>query len=255
MRGTPVSVPLLVSPVIPGGFRHGFTTRAGGVSGPPFDSLNLGMKWGDAPAHVRENRRRLLAASGARALHFATQVHGASVARVRAGEDPAATARQEADAICTDVPGEGVGVYVADCVPLVLADARLGACAAVHAGWRGTAAGVATATVRALGAAFGSRPQDLRVALGPAIGPCCFEVGEEVAAAFPAGVVLRRAGEKPHVDLRRALRLELERAGVPADGIDAIAGCTSCDPEGRFFSYRRDRGQTGQHAGFVCRLD
>jgi copper oxidase (laccase) domain-containing protein len=114
------------------------------------------------------------------------------------------------------------------------------------------------AAVEALGRELGSRPADLRVALGPSIGPCCFEVGPEVAEAFAtalpgaAGVVLERLGAKPHVDLRRAQRLQLEAAGLAGAHIDPGAACTMCDPAGRFFSYRRDATLTGQHVGFIA---
>jgi copper oxidase (laccase) domain-containing protein len=116
------------------------------------------------------------------------------------------------------------------------------------------------ATVAALGRGYGSVPADLRVALGPAIGPCCFEVGPEVADAFVAllpgegGVVLPRPGARPHVDLRLALRRQLERLGLDPAAIDLVPGCTHCDPDGRFFSYRRDAGRTGTHVAFVTRL-
>jgi YfiH family protein len=250
--------PLLGSAVIPPAFGHGFTTRAGGVSAPPFDSLNLGVKWGDARADVMENRARLLRASGARVMHLAAQVHGARVLAVQAADDPEETARQPADAVCTDVPGLAVGVYVADCVPVVLVDPRTGACAAAHAGWRGTVGGVLDETVRALARHYGSRPGDLRAALGPAIGPCCFEVGPEVAAQFQAllpdepGVVRERPGTRPHIDLRLAQRRQCERAGLDPQAIDLVPGCTRCDAA-RFFSYRRDAGRTGIHVGFVTR--
>ena len=249
-------LPLLTSPAIPARFHHGFTSRAGGVSAPPFDSLNLGLKWGDARENVLENRRRLLAATRASVLYLAAQVHGARIVHVRAGDDPQQIAREQADGVCSDVPGIAVGVYVADCVPALFADSRTGAYAAVHAGWRGTIAGVLPAAVSALAGAFGANPAALRVALGPAIGPCCFEVGPEVAAAFEAalpggGTVLTAPGRKPHVDLRRAQRLQLAAAGIPADAVEAVDACTKCDPAGRFYSYRRDADRTGQHVGFI----
>jgi YfiH family protein len=244
--------------VIPGAFVHGFTTRAGGVSAPPYESLNLGMKWGDARPHVEENRRRVLAASGAEVMHFVRQVHGVGVWRVRGGDTPAASARHQADALWSDAAGIAVAVFVADCVPVLLADPRTGAFAAVHAGWRGTVADVLGATVAALRAEVGSRPEDLRVALGPAISACCFEVGAEVAEQFRqalpgADCVIEAPGRAPYVDLRAALRWQLLRAGVTEAAIDAGGACTRCDPEGRFYSYRRDRGQTGQHLGFIAR--
>jgi purine-nucleoside/S-methyl-5'-thioadenosine phosphorylase / adenosine deaminase len=252
-------LPLLTSPVIPAPFRHGFTTRAGGVSAPPFDTLNLGLKWGDAPASVLENRGRVLRATGASVAHNAAQVHGARVLPIGAGDDPARTADEKADALCSDAPGIALYAYVADCVPVLLADPRTRAFAAVHAGWRGTVAGVLAATVTTMARLYGTRPADLRAALGPAIGPCCFEVGPEVVAAFTAalprggGVILDHPGARPHIDLRHAQRLQLEATGVAAESIDILPACTKCDPARRFFSYRADAGRTGMQIGFVSR--
>jgi YfiH family protein len=257
-------LPLLRSELIAAPFVHGFTTRAGGVSAPPFDTLNLGAKWGDDPAHVSENRRRLEGAVGA-PIFVARQVHGTAIARARAGDDPRALAQVEADGICSDSSGLAVGVFVADCVPALIVDPRTGSFAAVHAGWRGTVAGVLPAAVRALETEFGARPEDLRAALGPAIGPCCFEVGPEVVAAFEAlfpdararGIVLpspRAAPGKANVDLKAANRLLLERAGVAPAAIDTGPECTQCD-RARFFSFRRDGGGIGQLMGVVGRAD
>jgi YfiH family protein len=255
------ALPLLRSTVIPATFRHGFTTRAGGVSAPPYDTLNLGGKWGDAPANVAENRRRVERAAGA-PLFVATQVHGTAIARVTTSDPQAALAGTRADGLCSDRPAIAVAVFVADCVPALLADPRTGAYAAVHAGWRGTLAGVLPAALRALREHFGARPEDLRVALGPAIGPCCFEVGPEVVEAFESGLPGAReagvivapppTGGKPRIDLKRANALLLERAGVGPDAIDAGPECTSSD-RSRFFSFRRDKPQTGQHLAFIAR--
>jgi YfiH family protein len=195
------------------------------------------------------------------------QVHGAAVARVRAGDDPAAVARFEADALVTSDANVALGVFVADCIPALLVDPRSGAVAVAHAGWRGTVAGVLPAAVRALSEEFGARAADLRVALGPAIGPCCFEVGPEVVRAVEAAlggaagadVVLpspRGAAGKWHVDLKAVNRLLLARAGVAPDAIDTAPDCTAHD-QARFFSYRRDcrrdRDRTGQLMGIVAR--
>jgi YfiH family protein len=256
------ALPLLRSALIPTGFRHGFATRAGGVSAAPYDTLNLGGKWGDARESVDENRRRLARAAGA-PLFTAIQVHGADSARVRAGDAPGDVAGVRADGLVSDARGVALAVFVADCIPALLADPRTGAFAAVHAGWRGTVAGVLPAAVRALHEHFSARAEDLRVALGPAIGPCCFEVGPEVVEAFERGLPGARAAGvfvdaapavagKTHVDLKAANRLLLERAGVAPAFIDAGAECTSCD-RARFFSFRRDRGLTGQHLGFIAR--
>jgi YfiH family protein len=252
---------LVRSTLIPARFHHGFTTRRGGVSAAPFDTLNLGMKWGDARAHVIENRRRLQVASGVERIFVARQVHGASVLQVSAGDVLADVAQIEADGLFSDAPGIALGAYVADCIPVLMADERTGAFAAVHAGWRGTLAGVVPAAVRRMVDELGVQPGDLRVALGPAIGVCCFEVGEEVveavARAIPrvlvpaSGAIQRAANGRAHVDLKRLNVMLLEAEGVPALSIDAGPECTSCDRE-RFFSYRRDKGETGQAIGFIC---
>jgi YfiH family protein len=252
---------LLQSSALPAArFAHGFPTRAGGVPGAPEDGFNLGGRRRDDPATVEENRRRLLAAVGGQHLFLARQVHGPAVAVVRAGDGPQALAAVEADAVITDVPGAAVGVLVADCVPLLLADPASGACAAVHAGWRGVVGGVVPAAVRALAAGYGSAPAGLRVALGPAIGACCFEVGPEVveafAAAFPGAgpmYVRDRPGARPHIDLKAALRLQLQALGVAPEHIDAGDECTRCDGAARFYSYRRDSTRTGQHLAVIVR--
>jgi YfiH family protein len=252
-------VPLLVSTTIPASFRHGFSTRVGGVSAAPYASLNLGSKWGDSAENVAENRRRLLVASGARAMYAACQVHGTRVVRVAAGDDPDVVKREEADGLCSDGAGLGLSVHVADCVPVLIADPCTSACAALHAGWRGTVAGMATAGVAALVGTFGCRPEDLRVALGPCIGPCCFDVGLAVVGAFEAawpgaraaGVVVETAGFQPRIDLRQCLRLQFQAAGVLPEHIDASSDCTHCDPAGRFFSFRSSGRLTGQLAGFI----
>jgi YfiH family protein len=253
-------LPVLTSAIIPAAFRHGFTTRLGGVSDPPFDTLNLGMKWGDARSSVLENRRRVLSAAGATAMYNAAQVHGARVLQVSAGDDPTKIAAEQADALCSEVAGVALSAYVADCVPVLIVDPRSGAFAAVHAGWRGTIAGVLAATVATMARAYDSRPADLRAALGPAIGACCFEVGPEVVAIFTAvlpdapSVVIDHPGARAHIDLRLAQRFQLQAAGLAPDAIDALAACTRCDPAGRFFSYRRDAGRTGMQLGFVVRV-
>lgn len=256
------SLPLVRSALLPGTFRHGFSTRAGGVSEAPYDALNLGAKWGDDPARVEENRRRLLEALGLPPpLFVARQVHGNVIRRVRMGDDPERLARTEADGLCTDAAGLALGVFVADCVPILIADPRTGACAAVHAGWRGTVLGIAGEAVRTLERELGARPADLRVALGPAIGPCCFEVGPEVVAAFEgafpgADEIVRPSprgrADRRHVDLRIANRQQLIQAGVSVAAIDLGAPCTSCDG-GRFYSFRRDGSATGQLMGVIGR--
>jgi YfiH family protein len=252
---------VMVSPLIPANFRHGFTTKLGGVSPPPFDGLNLGDKWGDTHENVAENRRRLRQVAGTDTLLAVSQVHGTRVVRVGAGADPKEVRAEEADGLCTDAPGLGISVHVADCVPVLMADPRTGACAALHAGWRGTVAGMGPTGVIAMCANFASHTRDLRVALGPCIGPCCFEVGPEVVdqveTAWPgaraAGIVLQFGDRRPHVDLRLLLQLQLTHAGVLPENIDSTRACTFCDPAQRFYSYRRAGRSTGQMVGFIAR--
>src|SRR5215470_13117816 len=130
-------------------FPHGFTTREGGVSEGSYAALNLGSKWGDDPARVRENRRRFFRAAGIERLWSVTQVHGADVTRIGPESDAEAISRTRADAMTSGEPGVALGIYTADCIPILMCDAKTGAFAAAHAGWRGTVAGVAGAAVRA----------------------------------------------------------------------------------------------------------
>jgi polyphenol oxidase len=241
------------SPVIPAGFLHGFPERTGGVSQGPRSSLNLGARWGDDRASVDANRRLLAEHAGydpARLL-ATRHVHGTAVWRV--GEPLPEDA--EFDGLVCDRPGPVLGAFAADCTPILFAEHEARVSGAAHAGWRGTVAGVVQNVVRRMAEA-GARPERLRVALGPSIGPCCFEVGPEVVAEFRAafgalpGLVV--AGpRKDHLDLRVATRATLERAGVRPEHIDDRPPCTRCEAD-RFFSYRRDGRDGGVHMAFIA---
>lgn len=227
---------------------HGFTDRNGGVSRGRFESLNLGRRWGDEPAAVEENLRRVAEAGEfeVSALRLVRQVHG--VTALRAAE---LTAGAEADALwarASDGPLV-VGVMTADCVPVLLADRAATAVAAIHSGWRGTAANIVGATVATL-AGDGVDPGQLVAAIGPCIEVEAFEVGEEVASQFDAAHVRREPGARPHVDLVAAVRAQLVAAGVPRDSIERVGGCTCRHPE-RYFSYRRDGAGIGQMLAFI----
>jgi YfiH family protein len=152
----------------------------------------------------------------------------------------------EGDALVTDQAGVPVSVRTADCYPILLADERRHAIAAVHAGWRGTAAGIVTKTIQLMHARFGTDPGDLRVAIGPGIGACCYEVGLEVALKFG----FEHAG---CIDLAELNRLQLVEAGAVESKIDTVGGCTKCDPV-RFHSFRRDRENSGRMASFIGRI-
>jgi YfiH family protein len=235
------------------GTRAAFSSRLGGVSGGPFATLNLGGAVGDDPAAVACNRQRFAAAVGFRpeAVARLRQVHGADVVAVDRPGDAGS-----GDALCTDVPGVVLAVAVADCAAVYLVDLRRRAVALCHAGWRGTVADVAGRAVAELGRRYGSRPEDLWAAISPAIGPCCYEVGESVIGALRAAVpwaeaVLRPAPEAPagsaraRLDLWEANRLRLRDAGVPDAQVHVAGVCTACDAP-RLFSHRRDRGRTGR---------
>jgi YfiH family protein len=149
----------------------------------------------------------------------------------------------EGDALVTNVPGVPVSVRTADCYPVLLADRKSQAVAAIHAGWRGTAAQIAQAALRAMSESFGTRPADVIAAVGPGIGGCCYEVGLEVAQQFG----LQQAG---CIDLAAANRNQLIAAGVPAASIDVTGGCTRCDAR-LFHSFRRDREHAGRMVSFI----
>lgn len=246
--------PLLRSPLIP--FPHGFSTRAGGVSEGPWASLNLGLQVGDEAARVSENVRRVCAEVGVPpgALATVTQVHGDRVVEATAGNLPALG---EADAIWTKARGMAVGVRTADCVPILIADREGGRVAAVHSGWRGTDLGIVRRAVESL-VADGAKAEGLAAAIGPSIGACCYEVSEELAARFEERFgeeVVSRPQESsgaPHLDLPRAVRITLRKAGIPEANIDDLARCTACEGA-HFFSHRRDRGRTGRHLALIAR--
>lgn len=233
--------------------RHGFSTRVGGVSQGTYASLNLGDKWGDDAAAVNANMQTI-AAEGRFArdkLFVVEQVHGREVVTLSGSESAADVRAMQADAIVTRAPGLVLGVRTADCVPILLADAE-GRVAAVHAGWRGTAAGVVSAAIDAL-VALGANPDSIIAAVGPAICARCFEVGEEVADQFtqvaPAAIA-REPGKKPHIDLAAANHLQLLDGGISPTHIWRSGRCTMHEPTD-FYSYRRD-GKTGQHLAFIC---
>ncbi len=220
-----------------------FSARLGGVSEAPFESLNLAVLTGDARDRVRENRHRLAAALGLDLRHIliGRQVHGADVTRSEEAPDPSPFADPGprlggVDGQATSAPGLSPLVFVADCLPVALAGPR--GVAMVHCGWRGMAAGIVDRGVKEVGASA--------AAVGPGIGPCCYEVGEEVLAAFEhLGPGL---SEDRMLDLRAVAQRLLERAGVDAVHVSEL--CTSCHPE-LFFSHRRDGERTGRQAGVV----
>jgi YfiH family protein len=216
-----------------GSARAAFSTRLGGVSEPPFDRLNLGLLTDDAEDAVTENRRRLAGALGFEPdqLRFARQVHETRLIDHRV-ERPEGLV--EADGHLVEEPGQAPLVFVADCLPVALAGP--GGVAMVHAGWRGLAGGILAKGAEATKATS--------AAIGPGIGPCCYEVGDEVSSVFAGlgeGVTRGRM-----LDLPEIARRLLASAGV--ERVESSGLCTSCEAE-LFFSHRRDEGRTGRQAG------
>jgi YfiH family protein len=223
--------------------RAAFSTRAGGVSGEPYATLNLAILTGDRREDVRENRRRLSAALGVdpRGVLIGRQVHRAELARHDSAPQPNAFAEPgpdlpEVDGQVTDRPGLAPLVMVADCLPVALAGPR--GVAMLHCGWRGLAAGIVERGVEEVRARA--------AAVGPGIGPCCYEVGPEVVDSFAElgdGIATGRM-----LDLREVARRLLARAGV--ERVEVSELCTSCEPD-LFFSHRRDGERTGRQAGIA----
>jgi YfiH family protein len=223
-----------------------FTTRRGGYSEGPYESLNLGRLTEDSPGNVERNRRQL-ETQMQRRLAMARQVHGSIVHT--AGEDwpllegSEPVALPEGDGVAAAGGGRAPAVLVADCLPVAIS-APNGVVAMLHAGWRGLAAGILAEGVRVIGELGGSG--ELAAAIGPGVGACCYEVGEEVHQAFSDyGPEIRRGR---NLDLPAVASAQLGRAGI--DQVYEVGLCTSCHPE-LFFSHRRDHGVTGRQAGMI----
>jgi purine-nucleoside/S-methyl-5'-thioadenosine phosphorylase / adenosine deaminase len=252
---------LVCAPLEQDSFPNAFSTRGGGVSPYPEGSLNLAGFDEDSAENILENRRRFTSLLGTGwTLAVCWQVHGSDVRIVRETAD-AESESERCDALATDVPCVLLGVKTADCVPVLLADARSGACAAVHAGWRGTLAEIVPRALDAMREEFGTDARDVRVAIGPAARACCYEVGAEVIEAFRAKFAYAEALFTPTreghalADIQKANREQLVEAGVAAGRIHTLPLCTICRPD-LFFSYRRDKkivGRTGRLLSIVGR--
>lgn len=241
------------------GLVHAVSTRQGGVSTGSYASLNLSTSTGDSRENVDANHHRLAAALNVPRERLTTtwQVHGTLV--MQATSDNQGVMISQADGIVTDTPELPLTQRYADCTPLLIYDPRRHAIGLGHAGWRGTVAGMARALVQAMTVGFGSDPADLTAVIGPAIGPCCYEVGPEVAEAvqqaFPAAATLLHqpangasTPANPHLDLWAANRWQLEQAGVGQ--IETAGICTRCQRE-TFFSHRGDGPQTGRFGAVI----
>lgn len=236
-----------------------FTTRTGGMSTGPFESLNLSWSRGDDKARVEGNRHRLAKALGGVELVFANQVHGCTVLKVDARPEGVWSAG-EGDALMTDRPGLALCAQTADCTPILLFDPERPAVAAIHSGWRGTVQQIAAATLDAMAQAYGTQARHVHAAIGPSISKANYRVGSEVLEQFEALFgVLDEGLIGPHddeggagLDVAEACRRKLIQAGIPEAQIERIRACTFAE-EARFFSSRRAArdGHAGQFGGQV----
>ena len=250
---------LICVPLENEGFTNGFSTRVGGTSPMPENALNLAGFNEDTAENILENRRRFLKLFGGDGTQLALagcwQVHGADVRQIEnlADAKPAEDARGDTvycDALVSNVPGVMVGVKTADCVPILIGDPKTGAFAAVHAGWRGTFAGIVFHAIERLMNEYGAKPQDLRVAIGPAAAACCYEVGSEIIDGFQerfadAGLFTPTQEGRARLDLLKANQNQLTSAGVDPDRIHTAPLCTM-DRTDLFFSYRREKNLFGK---------
>lgn len=240
---------------------HGFSTRKGGVSPTPWDSLNLDDRRGDDIANVQENFRRLCAAldTDVQRAVLSRQVHRSDVRRVTVEDCGKGLWRPQdydsADGLVTDVPGIPLIVFSADCNVLLLHDPVRRVIGAAHAGWRGTAAGIAAETVRVMAQDYGCDPADIRAAVGPAIGQCCFETDNDVPEALRATLGAAAEpfmvwnGSKWHIDLKAVNALWLQKAGVTR--IDVCSHCTACRPD-LYWSHRKMGLRRGEQAALIA---
>jgi len=232
---------------------QGVFTRQGGVSRGPWMGLNVGYRVGDELRAVEANHIHIC-----RALHIqrqalttAQQVHGVHVAQVR--PEALGGAFPATDGLVTNVPGVALMLRFADCVPLLLFDPRHLAVGLAHAGWQGTLGGIANRMAETMESAFGSRPEELMAGIGPAIGPCCYKVGRELAARVQAQFpqwpdLIHWQDGSPYFDLWLANRRQLEAAGVRS--IAMAERCTACHVE-EFYSHRAEGGHTGRFAAVI----
>ena len=240
------------------GVTHGVFTRCGGVSDAPYGPLNLGRTVGDVPTSVDENYRRVYAALYVDAEQVCSvwQVHSGTVI-VPTGPVPGRSWIAKADGMVTNVPGRPLVMRFADCTPILLFDPVQRAVGVAHAGWRGTVQGVGANTLQRMATEYGSRPADVRVGIGPSIGPGCYQVGEEVVAAAEAyfgdvSELIRRDPDdgSAYFDLWAANALDMRRNGVPDEQIEIAGICTMTNTH-EFHSHRGEHGQTGRFAAVI----
>ena len=238
---------------------HGFTTRYGGVRTGSLASMNIGIHRGDALENVAQNYRILGDAIGFHTedIVAARQIHSDIIYRATAADRGGCLtegASPVCDALITNEPGVALNVFTADCTPILYHDPVTGAVGAAHAGWRGTAAGIAAKTVQAMADAYGCDPANIRTAIGPHIGQCCFETDADVPQAMldalgeDARPFIEKRGDKYYVNLTQINSLFLRRAGILH--IESCPDCTACQTD-RFWSHRRHGGTRGSQGAII----
>lgn len=235
------------------GLMHAFTDRSGGVSAPPFDTLDLAFHVGDTAEAVLANHDRLADRLGydRRKLVHMRQIHSDRIV-VCTGDTDFDT-RPECDALISNIPDQPLMVMTADCTPLLLFDPASGTIAAVHAGRAGALKNIVGKTLQAMRRYFESDPSDILAVLGPSIHGCCYEINDAIAAEVEAAGYaesLRRKEERPFLDVNTILQRQLENGGVGTEHIETVDVCTACASE-RFFSYRAHNARTGRQAGVI----
>ncbi len=242
------------------GITHCFTTKCGGESRGNIEGLNLGFRCGDNPESVRANYVLVAEDMGFpfERITAGRQTHSANV-RIITEEDTGKGISHESDiqnvdGIVTNLKNLPLVVYYADCVPVLLADSNAGVVAAVHSGWRGTVACITRNAVGIMEERFGSDPANIKAAIGPSIGPCCFETGEEVALQFDEKFVERCENGKARVDLWKANMDILENCGIKKENIDVLRLCTICNSD-MLYSYRVHKDSTGRMGAFIMIKD
>ncbi len=240
---------VLTSPLLTqAGFSHGFFTRNGGYSDGPFASLNFTEVSGDTEENIEKNLRVAADTLGVKPekIYFLTQVHGTDVRLVSPEDDRLAVRAEQGDIVLSRSAEVAAAIRTADCVPILLACRETGLVAACHSGWQGCAQNAAGATVRAL---LDAGARSLIASIGPHISLAAFEVSEDVTAelvaASPDKEIVDRTGAKPHIDLRKMVHAQLKAAGLSADDIDDVLGCTVLNSED-FYSFRRDANPSGR---------
>ncbi len=236
---------------------HAFLGRTGGVSRPPYASLNTGLHVGDDPGSVAENRRQIRECFGIndKNLVIVTQVHGTEVINIAEEPPPEAA---EADAIITARSDVAIAIQTADCVPILFFDPGKDIIGAAHAGWRGTLGNIAGKTVASMQRNYGADPANIRAAIGPSIGPCCYEVSTGLIDRFHDTLNnAATAVRERHLDLPGINKVQLEEAGLACSNIDWTGICTACRSE-IFFSHRREADEarginTGRQLSFIMK--